>query len=565
MAHSLKTVRYQDESRKILLQNENGPCPLLAAANALLLRGVITLPPPCIRSGVASIDDVVNMLAVRAIEHGSRTGGADISTETENHHEFQLDELLSIFPDLQFGMDVNPKFTAGPTGVEYTKNLTAFDMLGVELIHGWLLDPQDVETTGVTRNKTYNELVELVINGNEAGETSEQLMREIKEKERLLELNTLSKLSKWKLNDETILDYVQVEIEETDDNGVESSVVKEEETTAKEIESTEAEPPSLPLSAEDKIATEKELVEMRRKHQKLSEAASEGVLINEFLTSTSHQLTYHGLHELMVHIAEESLCVFFRNNHFGTMTKKDGILYLLVTDLGYSNVSEVVWEKMDAIDGDTEYADDQFIKPLPREELEAATGPTLSPEEVLAQSTQNDKDFDLAVALSKGTDKRKSQVELDEEEGRLMAVATEESLKAYNFSIRNDASFEEGKTEEEGLETSHDMFASGAFADNVMTPGAIPPTLDTGNSVDADRAMALALQSQFEGGGKIEDKESLILAQKLQEQEDELAAARAGRNHGSGSTIDIRDATTTIGVRNDTTKSGKPDKNCRIS
>jgi hypothetical protein len=268
------------------------------------------------------------------------------------------------------------------------------------------------------------------------------------------------------------------------------------------------------------------------------------------------------LHELMLHIAEESLCVFFRNNHFGTMTKKDGILYLLVTDLGYANVSEVVWEKMDAIDGDTEYADDQFMKPLPREELEAASGPTLSPEEVLAQSTHTDTDYELAVALSKGNDKRKSQVELDEEEGRLMAAATQESLKAYNISIGNDT-FEEGKTEEESIETSQDMFASGVYAEN----GTIPPTsaLDTGNSVDADRAMALALQSQFEGGGEIEDKESLILAQRLQEQENNHAAARTKRNHGSGSTIDIRDVTPTIGLGDASAKSKKPDKNCHVS
>ena len=32
-------------------------------------------------------------------------------------------------------MDVTPKFTSGPTGVEYTNNFAAFDMLGVELVH----------------------------------------------------------------------------------------------------------------------------------------------------------------------------------------------------------------------------------------------------------------------------------------------------------------------------------------------------------------------------------------------------------------------------------------------
>ena len=51
-----------------------------------------------------------------------------------------MNEVLGLLPSLQRGMDVNPKFNAGVTGVEYTKNLAAFDLLGVELVHGWLLD-----------------------------------------------------------------------------------------------------------------------------------------------------------------------------------------------------------------------------------------------------------------------------------------------------------------------------------------------------------------------------------------------------------------------------------------
>jgi hypothetical protein len=35
--------------------------------------------------------------------------------------------------------------------------------------------------------------------------------------------------------------------------------------------------------------------------------------------------------ELYNHVAPDSLCLF-RNNHFCTMTKHEGVLYLLVTD-----------------------------------------------------------------------------------------------------------------------------------------------------------------------------------------------------------------------------------------
>jgi hypothetical protein len=34
-------------------------------------------------------------------------------------------------------------------------------------------------------------------------------------------------------------------------------------------------------------------------------------------------------------VSEGELCVFFRNNHFCTMCRYDGELYLLVTDVGF--------------------------------------------------------------------------------------------------------------------------------------------------------------------------------------------------------------------------------------
>ena len=82
--------------------------------------------------------------------------------------------------------------------------------------------------------------------------------------------------------------------------------------------------------------------------------------MGQFIEDTRSQLTHFGLAQLHEYILDDALCVFFRNDHFSTLTKHNGCLYLLVTDVGYSDVSEIVWEKLDNIDGNTEYVDCNF-------------------------------------------------------------------------------------------------------------------------------------------------------------------------------------------------------------
>ncbi|GMI09789.1 hypothetical protein TrRE_jg12866, partial [Triparma retinervis] len=82
-----------------------------------------------------------------------------------------------------------------------------------------------------------------------------------------------------------------------------------------------------------------------------------------FLDGSSHQLTYHGLTSLHSHLSENSLAVFFRNNHFSTLFKHEGTLFLLVTDQGYATVGEIVWEALSNIDGDTAHVNGEFQTP----------------------------------------------------------------------------------------------------------------------------------------------------------------------------------------------------------
>lgn len=78
---------------------------------------------------------------------------------------------------------------------------------------------------------------------------------------------------------------------------------------------------------------------------------------NEFLSSTASQLTFHGLLGLTELLEPCTLSVFFRNNHFMVLYKHDDPvgLYTLVTDQGYEKNSDIVWETLSSLEGDSTF------------------------------------------------------------------------------------------------------------------------------------------------------------------------------------------------------------------
>jgi len=91
-----------------------------------------------------------------------------------------------------------------------------------------------------------------------------------------------------------------------------------------------------------------------------SDAMSRALVAEQWLEDSRSQLTYHGLAELSTTLKEGELAVFFRNNHFSTVHRSGGQLFLLVTDQGFLEKSNLVWETLANIEGDTEFVDAQF-------------------------------------------------------------------------------------------------------------------------------------------------------------------------------------------------------------
>nr|XP_057903577.1 ubiquitin carboxyl-terminal hydrolase MINDY-1 [Doryrhamphus excisus] len=132
------------------------------------------------------------------------------------------------------------------------------------------------------------------------------------------------------------------------------------------------------------------------KHSSDSSQVSEGLAAEHFLETTATQLSYHGLCELNTVAKEGEMCVFFRNNHFSTMIKHKGHLYLLVTDQGFLREEVLVWESLHNVEGDGNFCDSNFRLCHPPQR---ASPPASLPPCDQQQQRQIDQDYLVAVSL----------------------------------------------------------------------------------------------------------------------------------------------------------------------
>lgn len=132
------------------------------------------------------------------------------------------------------------------------------------------------------------------------------------------------------------------------------------------------------------------------KHSADSSRVSEGLVAEQFLESTATQLSYHGLCELNTTAKEGEISVFFRNNHFSTMIKHKGHLYLLVTDQGFLQEEGLVWESLHNVEGDGNFCDSDFRLCHPPQRAPPTSHLPPSAQE---QQRQIDQDYLVAVSL----------------------------------------------------------------------------------------------------------------------------------------------------------------------
>lgn len=154
--YRVRATTFQGREVSVVLQNVNGPCPLLALANILLLRGSISIHADFSHVGY---DRLVTLIGDFLMEGNNRQS---VPPAMAANYEQNVFDALEQMPFLQFGFDVNVRFD-GIEGFEFTSGMSVFDLFNIRLVHGWLYEASDEQVVAAIGSSTYNELTEKLV------------------------------------------------------------------------------------------------------------------------------------------------------------------------------------------------------------------------------------------------------------------------------------------------------------------------------------------------------------------------------------------------------------------
>lgn len=124
-----KNVQINGTRFKILLQNGQGECALIALANVLLISPAHARYAQEISRLVRGKETVTLNELVQTL--------ADMGVQNPNGTDVDKQQLLQILPQLYSGLNINPEFNGSfEDGVE----MSIFRLYNVGIVHGWIID-----------------------------------------------------------------------------------------------------------------------------------------------------------------------------------------------------------------------------------------------------------------------------------------------------------------------------------------------------------------------------------------------------------------------------------------
>ncbi|CAI4061779.1 Miy3p SKDI_07G1750 [Saccharomyces kudriavzevii IFO 1802] len=124
-----KTVQINGNQFKILLQNGQGECALIALANVLLISPVHARYAQELSSLVQKKETVTLNELVQTL--------ADMGAQNANGMSVDRQQLIQILPQLYSGLNINPEFNGS---FEDGMEMSIFRLYNVGIVHGWIID-----------------------------------------------------------------------------------------------------------------------------------------------------------------------------------------------------------------------------------------------------------------------------------------------------------------------------------------------------------------------------------------------------------------------------------------
>lgn len=267
--YSIKT--YGNRPFRLVTQNKNGPCPILAIYNLLALRGTVKVPAV---SGLSAEE------MIQSIGEIVLTDSANQSELIEANTQAALEICSS--RQLVTGLDINVKFCS-VSSFEFNPAISLLDILQIKLYHLWIIDSSE-PNYAIIKDLSYNQLVE-------------------------------------------------------------------------------------------KSFTDEDC--------------------KEWHDRTCNQTTEVGLIQLLESMKNGEIAILFRNNHYLTITKQNDKLFSLVTDQGYLEAKQVIWEEIN-FHGGGDFFNENFV----------------TKDQVIEQDAQ------LAREMTQDDEKLARQLQLEENQSR---------------------------------------------------------------------------------------------------------------------------------------------------
>lgn len=198
--------------------------------------------------------------------------------EMQANQQQQIADALAVLPKLGRGLDVNLRFQK-VSDFEYTDELSVLDMLGMNMVHGWLCDPQDTRSASVIKDMSYNQLICMLVDADDAAHPSPppDTNKDPATRPNGAQWAALPSVVSWNISN------LNPRVAQGAGEGAAREASKTGDTVPE-------------MSAEERAQKDEE--DKVKAHAVKAHRLQKAQVIEEFLQDTASQLTYFGLEQL---------------------------------------------------------------------------------------------------------------------------------------------------------------------------------------------------------------------------------------------------------------------------